>query len=115
MIGPTSLLVAAVTTVLAAGAPSRPPQGGPAGRPAPTVSLSCSTDSQFCEATASGGSGEGYSFDWAWPVQEQSDADGYSAGNIVCYPAWGWFTISVTVTDSNNSSGYASTQVFCAP
>lgn len=113
----TPFLVASVAAALAVGADAAPraPQPASAARPAPTVTLSCNPDAQACEATASGGSGEGYSFEWDWPVQETSDADGYSSGNVVCYPAWGWFTISVSVTDSNCATGYASTSLFCPP
>lgn len=79
----------------------------------PTVSLSCHIDGQTCEAVASGGSGSGYSFEWSWPFDEQYDADGVSGGDIVCYPDWGWRTISVTVTDDLGRMGYASTSFFC--
>ncbi|HEY0018502.1 MAG TPA: hypothetical protein VGC13_19500 [Longimicrobium sp.] len=79
----------------------------------PTISLYCHIDGQTCEATASGGSGEGYSFEWSGLFNEQYDADGVSGGDIGCYPYWGWRTISVTVTDSNNGTASASTNFFC--
>jgi hypothetical protein len=112
MVRRTSLLAAAVAAALAARANASAP---PPVQTWPTVSLSCYSDGQNCEATASGGSGQGYTFDWNWPAQETWDDSGYSTPNVVCYPAWGWFTISVNVTDSNGHTGSASTQLFCPP
>ena len=81
----------------------------------PTISLHCYPDGQNCEATASGGNPGEYSFDWSWPAIEQTDADGYSSANVVCYPYYGWFNISVTVLDGNGGTGSSSAWLFCPP
>lgn len=112
----TGLLVAGLVAALAGSAGASPTSPTPAPAPAavnPTISLYCHIDGQTCEATASGGSGEGYSFEWSGLFNEQYDADGVSGGDVGCYPYWGWRTISVTVTDSNNGTASASTNFFC--
>lgn len=109
----TAALAAGLVLALAASANARPPAAAPQAASAPSVTMSCHIDGQTCEAVASGGSGEGYSFEWSWPFDEQYDADGVSGGDIVCYPYFGWRTISVTVTDSWGGMGYAETSFYC--
>jgi hypothetical protein len=114
-------MVAGLVAALAATASSAPASSAPAAPKTArasqfvtplSISLYCHIDGQTCEATASGGSGE-YSFEWEWPIVEQYDADGVSGGDVVCYPYWGWRTISVTVTDSNYASRSASQSFYC--
>jgi hypothetical protein len=116
----TAALIGGLVVALAACAdggstPVTPEAAKPRLLVSPTVSLSCYPDGQWCEATASGGNPGEYSFEWSWPAIEQDDANGYSTANVVCYPAYGWFTISVTVSDGNGGTGSASAWLFCPP
>lgn len=75
-----------------------------------SITLYCT--SGLCTANAAGGSGTGYSFVWI-SAAEISDSNGTSYARPNCYWYGGTVYVSVTVSDSNNSTSTAEYPVSC--